>query len=122
MVANGVTVQKKSYSADALSLLTRSVTGNDTTRFTYDGTDAAGKQEHRRVPTKVDVTAAGSTWTSIGARATRRRPRRIVHRRRGVAALATTSRGVFPAARFAFTAHPEHNLAAAPPLTSLFVA
>ncbi|MEU8226186.1 RHS repeat-associated core domain-containing protein [Kribbella sp. NPDC048915] len=40
---------------------------NGTTSYTYDGTDAAGKTEHRGQVTKVDVTTAGSTWTSTGA-------------------------------------------------------
>ncbi|MER7243185.1 RHS repeat-associated core domain-containing protein [Kribbella sp. NPDC000426] len=40
---------------------------NGTTSYTYDGTDAAGKTEHRGIVTKVDVTSAGSTWTSTGA-------------------------------------------------------
>ncbi|WP_427896470.1 RHS repeat-associated core domain-containing protein [Kribbella sp. GL6] len=40
---------------------------NGTTTYTYDGTDAAGKTEHRGIVTKVDVTTSGSTWTSIGA-------------------------------------------------------
>jgi RHS repeat-associated protein len=40
---------------------------NGTTSYTYDGTDANGKTEHRGIVTKVDVTTAGSTWTSTGA-------------------------------------------------------
>ncbi|GAA3117405.1 RHS repeat-associated protein [Kribbella aluminosa] len=40
---------------------------NGTTSYTYDGTDANGKIEHRGIVTKVDVTTAGSTWTSTGA-------------------------------------------------------
>ncbi|WP_410788641.1 RHS repeat-associated core domain-containing protein [Kribbella sp. C-35] len=40
---------------------------NGTTTYTYDGTDANGKTEHRGQVTKVDVTTAGSTWTSVGA-------------------------------------------------------
>ncbi|WP_344209850.1 RHS repeat-associated core domain-containing protein [Kribbella sancticallisti] len=40
---------------------------NGSTRYTYDGTDAAGKAERRGVATKVEVTTAGSTWTSTGA-------------------------------------------------------
>ncbi|GAA3112753.1 hypothetical protein GCM10010530_39410 [Kribbella aluminosa] len=40
---------------------------NGTTAYTYDGTDANGKTEHRGQVTKVDVTTAGSTWTSTGA-------------------------------------------------------
>ncbi len=40
---------------------------NGSTAYTYDGTDAAGKTEHRGLATKVDVTTAGSTWTSTGA-------------------------------------------------------
>ncbi|MEU7524149.1 RHS repeat-associated core domain-containing protein [Saccharothrix sp. NPDC042600] len=37
------------------------------TRYTYDGTDAAGRTERRGLATKVEVTASGSTWTSTGA-------------------------------------------------------
>ena len=40
---------------------------NGSTTYTYDGTDANGKTEHRGLATKVDVTTAGSTWTSTGA-------------------------------------------------------
>ncbi|WP_246486638.1 RHS repeat-associated core domain-containing protein [Kribbella qitaiheensis] len=40
---------------------------NGSTRYTYDGVDAAGKTEHRGMATKVEVTTAGSTWTSTGA-------------------------------------------------------
>ncbi|MDX2973376.1 RHS repeat-associated core domain-containing protein [Kribbella solani] len=40
---------------------------NGSTAYTYDGTDANGKAERRGLATKVDVTTAGSTWTSTGA-------------------------------------------------------
>ncbi|MEU8221448.1 RHS repeat-associated core domain-containing protein [Kribbella sp. NPDC048915] len=40
---------------------------NGSTTYTYDGTDANGKPERRGQVTKVDVTTAGSTWTSTGA-------------------------------------------------------
>jgi RHS repeat-associated protein len=40
---------------------------NGSTTYTYDGTDAAGKTERRGLATKVDVTTAGSTWSSTGA-------------------------------------------------------
>ncbi|MEV4263543.1 RHS repeat-associated core domain-containing protein [Kribbella sp. NPDC049584] len=40
---------------------------NGSTSYTYDGTDANGKTEHRGIVTKVDVTTTGSTWTSTGA-------------------------------------------------------
>ncbi|WP_202873855.1 DUF6531 domain-containing protein [Kribbella speibonae] len=40
---------------------------NGTTTYTYDGTDANGKTEHRGQVTKIDVTSGGSTWTSVGA-------------------------------------------------------
>jgi RHS repeat-associated protein len=40
---------------------------NGFTSYTYDGTDAGGKAERRGLVTKVDVTTAGSTWTSTGA-------------------------------------------------------
>ncbi len=47
---------------------TKSVTDpNGATTYTYDGTDANGKTERRGQVTKVDVTTAGSTWTSTGA-------------------------------------------------------
>lgn len=47
---------------------TKTVTdANGSTAYTYDDTDAAGKTEHRGLTTKVDVTTAGSTWTSTGA-------------------------------------------------------
>ncbi|WP_432950958.1 RHS repeat-associated core domain-containing protein [Kribbella sp. CA-253562] len=47
---------------------TKTVTdANGSTTYTYDGTDAAGKAERRGLATKVDVTTAGSTWTSTGA-------------------------------------------------------
>ncbi|WP_233712095.1 RHS repeat-associated core domain-containing protein [Kribbella turkmenica] len=40
---------------------------NGSTTYTYDGTDANGKQERRGLATKVDVTTAGTTWTSAGS-------------------------------------------------------
>jgi RHS repeat-associated protein len=40
---------------------------NGTTKYTYDGTDAAGKIERRGLTTKVEVTTAGATWSSTGA-------------------------------------------------------
>jgi RHS repeat-associated protein len=40
---------------------------NGSTTYTYDGTDAAGRTERRGLTTKVDVTTAGSTWSSTGA-------------------------------------------------------
>ena len=40
---------------------------NGSTKYTYDGTDAAGKTERRGLATKVEVTTAGATWTSTGA-------------------------------------------------------
>jgi RHS repeat-associated protein len=40
---------------------------NGSTRYTYDGTDAAGKAERRGLATKVEVTTAGATWSSTGA-------------------------------------------------------
>lgn len=40
---------------------------NGSTTYTYDGTDAAGKAEHRCLITKVDVAVGGATWTSTGA-------------------------------------------------------
>ncbi|WP_238175949.1 RHS repeat-associated core domain-containing protein [Kribbella albertanoniae] len=47
---------------------TKTVTdANGSTTYTYDGTDAVGNSEHRGLPTKVEVTTAGSTWTSVGA-------------------------------------------------------
>ncbi|WP_406054523.1 DUF6531 domain-containing protein [Kribbella sp. NBC_00889] len=47
---------------------TKTITdANGSTTYTYDGIDAAGKPERRGLTTKVDVTTAGSTWTSTGA-------------------------------------------------------
>lgn len=40
---------------------------NGSTRYTYDGTDAAGKTERRGLVTKVEVIRGGATWTSSGA-------------------------------------------------------
>jgi len=40
---------------------------NGSTRYTYDGVDAAGRAERRGLATKVEVTTAGATWTSTGA-------------------------------------------------------
>lgn len=40
---------------------------NGSTRYTYDGADATGKTERRGLATKVEVTTAGSTWSSTGA-------------------------------------------------------
>ncbi len=40
---------------------------NGSTSYTYDGTDAASRSERRGVITKVDVTVAGTTFTSTGA-------------------------------------------------------
>ncbi|MFI7064207.1 RHS repeat-associated core domain-containing protein [Kribbella sp. NPDC050124] len=46
---------------------TKTVTdANGSTVYTYDGTDANGQQERRGLATKVDVTTAGATWTSVG--------------------------------------------------------
>ncbi len=46
---------------------TKTVTdANGSTTYTYDGTDANGQQERRGLTTKVDVTTAGTTWTSTG--------------------------------------------------------
>ncbi|MFI7067071.1 RHS repeat-associated core domain-containing protein [Kribbella sp. NPDC050124] len=39
---------------------------NGSTTYTYDGTDANGQQERRGLATKVDVTTAGTAWTSVG--------------------------------------------------------
>ncbi|WP_432877218.1 RHS repeat-associated core domain-containing protein [Kribbella sp. CA-245084] len=69
--------RKVSYqpSGDAATLTVYNAAGdvasvtdsNGTTTYTYDGIDANGKTDHRGVVTKVDVTTAGSTWTSTGA-------------------------------------------------------
>ncbi len=40
---------------------------NGSTQYTYDGSDADGRSEHRGLLTKVDVTVAGATYTSTGA-------------------------------------------------------
>ncbi|TDO44613.1 RHS repeat-associated protein [Kribbella sp. VKM Ac-2527] len=52
---------------DAAGSVATVTDSNGSTRYTYDGTDAAGKAEHRGLPTKVEVTTAGSTWSSTGA-------------------------------------------------------
>jgi RHS repeat-associated protein len=52
---------------DAAGSVATVTDGNGSTRYTYDGTDADGKQERRGLATKVEVTTAGSTWTSTGA-------------------------------------------------------
>ncbi|MEU4607481.1 hypothetical protein AB0F43_31230 [Kribbella sp. NPDC023972] len=40
---------------------------NGTMTYSFDGTDANGRTEHRGLPTKIDVTTAGSTQTWTGA-------------------------------------------------------
>ncbi|WP_241996612.1 RHS repeat-associated core domain-containing protein [Kribbella antiqua] len=40
---------------------------NGTTQYTYDGTDAAGRVEHRGLPTKIEITSGSSIWSSTGA-------------------------------------------------------
>jgi RHS repeat-associated protein len=52
---------------DAAGSVATVTDANGSTRYTYDGTDAAGQTEHRGVATKVEVTTAGSTWSSTGA-------------------------------------------------------
>ncbi len=52
---------------DAAGSVATVTDANGSTRYTYDGTDAAGKTERRGVATKVEVTTAGSTWSSTGA-------------------------------------------------------
>lgn len=52
---------------DASGSIVTVTDANGSTRYTYDGTDAAGRTERRGLPTKVEVTTAGSTWTSSGA-------------------------------------------------------
>ncbi|MCG8927447.1 RHS repeat-associated core domain-containing protein [Lentzea sp. CC55] len=52
---------------DASGSIATVTDANGSTRYTYDGTDATGKTERRGLPTKVEVTTAGSTWTSAGA-------------------------------------------------------
>ncbi|GLZ29343.1 hypothetical protein Lesp02_15330 [Lentzea sp. NBRC 105346] len=52
---------------DAAGSVATVTDANGSTRFTYDGTDAAGKTERRGLATKVEVTTAGSTWSSTGA-------------------------------------------------------
>ncbi|MEV8373735.1 RHS repeat-associated core domain-containing protein [Kribbella sp. NPDC056861] len=52
---------------DAAGSVATVTDANGSTRYTYDGTDAAGKAERRGVATKVEVTTAGSTWSSTGA-------------------------------------------------------
>jgi RHS repeat-associated protein len=62
---SGESVTATTY--DASGAVATVTDANGTTRYTYDGTDAAGKPERRNLPTKVDVTTAGATWTSSGA-------------------------------------------------------
>ena len=52
---------------DAAGSIATVTDANGSTAYTYDGTDATGKSEHRGLATKVNVTTAGSTWTSTGA-------------------------------------------------------
>ncbi|WP_202919271.1 DNRLRE domain-containing protein [Saccharothrix deserti] len=52
---------------DAAGSIATVTDANGTTRYTYDGTDAAGRAERRGLTTKVEVTTGGSTWTSTGA-------------------------------------------------------
>ncbi|MGW6444039.1 DNRLRE domain-containing protein [Lentzea sp. NPDC055074] len=52
---------------DASGAVASVADSNGTTKYTYDGTDAAGKSEHRGLVTKVEVTTAGATWSSTGA-------------------------------------------------------
>lgn len=40
---------------------------NGSTKYTYDGADAAGRTERRGLATRVEVATAGSVWTSTGA-------------------------------------------------------
>ncbi|GAA0939192.1 hypothetical protein GCM10009554_28730 [Kribbella koreensis] len=62
---SGEQVTTTSYNA-AGSIATIS-DANGSATYTYDGTDAVGKTEHRGLPTKVEITTAGSTWASGGA-------------------------------------------------------
>jgi RHS repeat-associated protein len=39
---------------------------NGSTKYSYDGIDAAGREERRGLPTKLEVTSGGSTWISSG--------------------------------------------------------
>ncbi|WP_238161880.1 RHS repeat-associated core domain-containing protein [Kribbella antibiotica] len=52
---------------DAAGAVAKVTDANGSTTYTYDGTDADGKQERRGLATKVDVATAGSTWSSTGA-------------------------------------------------------
>ncbi|WP_344149701.1 DNRLRE domain-containing protein [Kribbella yunnanensis] len=52
---------------DSAGSVAKVTDANGSTTYTYDGTDAEGQQERRGLATKVDVTAAGSTWSSAGA-------------------------------------------------------
>ncbi len=52
---------------DAAGSVAAVTDANGSTTYTYDGADADGKQEHRGLATKVDVTTAGSTWSSTAA-------------------------------------------------------
>ncbi|MBB6567700.1 RHS repeat-associated core domain-containing protein [Kribbella sandramycini] len=52
---------------DAAGSVATVTDANGSTTYTYDGTDANNKQERRGVPTRIEVTTAGTTWTSTGA-------------------------------------------------------
>jgi RHS repeat-associated protein len=52
---------------DAAGSVATVTDANGSTHYTYDGTDAAGKTEHRGLTTKVEVSTVGSTWSSTGA-------------------------------------------------------
>ncbi|WP_233225892.1 DNRLRE domain-containing protein [Amycolatopsis sp. CA-126428] len=62
---SGESATTTGYGADGAAAVVTDA--NAVTRYTYDGTDAAGKIERRGLPTKVEVSTAGSTWTSTGA-------------------------------------------------------
>lgn len=62
---SGDTATTTSY--DAAGQVGTVTDANGTTHYTYDGSDAAGHSERRGLPTTVDVTVGGQTWTSTGA-------------------------------------------------------
>ncbi|MEU4607436.1 RHS repeat-associated core domain-containing protein [Kribbella sp. NPDC023972] len=54
-------------SYDAAGRIAAKTDANGGTTYSYDGADALGRVERRGLPTKVEVTSAGSTWTSTAA-------------------------------------------------------
>ncbi|WP_165956576.1 RHS repeat-associated core domain-containing protein [Kribbella antibiotica] len=60
---DGVTTTNYNATGDIAS----TIDSNGSTRYTYDGADVLGRNEHRGLVTKVDVEVAGITFTSAGS-------------------------------------------------------